>query len=233
MTSKVFYSYICSLKHVVKVQEGLYDEALSHIVYRKLKLSLKDIVWKREYKDVFIDCFVPILNSWSKSRGDIKSFLKFDDKACTGLINLKGPLPLQNVYEVVFEDGSKVYATLNEANLYRHIYTNEDLYTSIGKEGCLAIDVSLAKGGTEATVESVYSSMSSQNQTGPISNETLSLRTKIHWSMPNALLAERAVAEIAKIYIKGDKDKGLREHKLPIIQGSSANKYKHSKVVNS
>ena len=50
------------------------------------------------------------------------------------------------------------------------------IYSLIGPEGCVAVDISLGKGGTEAVVESVYSAMGSQNQLGPISNETLTLR---------------------------------------------------------
>jgi hypothetical protein len=38
--------------------------------------------------------------------------------------------------------------------------------------------------------------------------------------MPTALTAERAVKEIANIYIKGDKEKGLKAHILPVIQSA-------------
>ena len=45
--------------------------------------------------------------------------------------------------------------------------------------------------------------------------------TKINWCMPITLTADRAVKEIADIYIKGDKDKGLRAHILPVIQSAA------------
>ena len=57
-----------------------------------------------------------------------------------------------------------------------YIYTNETVYSLIGPEGCMAVDICLGKGGTEAVVESVYSAIGSQNQLGPISNEALTLR---------------------------------------------------------
>ena len=56
------------------------------------------------------------------------------------------------------------------------MYENETVYSLIGLEGCVAVDISLGKEGTKAAVESVYSAMRSQNQIGPISNETLTLR---------------------------------------------------------
>ena len=46
----------------------------------------------------------------------------------------------------------------------------------LGPRDALLWTFLLAKGGTEAVVESVYSAMGSQNQLGPISNETLTLR---------------------------------------------------------
>ncbi|CAB3979054.1 Hypothetical predicted protein [Paramuricea clavata] len=38
--------------------------------------------------------------------------------------------------------------------------------------------------------------------------------------MPSALTPERAVKEIANIYIKSDKEKGLKAHILPVIQSA-------------
>ena len=49
-------------------------------------------------------------------------------------------------------------------------------------------------------------------------------RTKINWCMPTALTADRAVKEIAEIYIEGDKNKGMRAHILPVIQSTPGNR---------
>jgi hypothetical protein len=38
--------------------------------------------------------------------------------------------------------------------------------------------------------------------------------------MPTALTAKQAVKEIANIYIKGNKEKGLKAHILPVIQSA-------------
>ena len=42
--------------------------------------------------------------------------------------------------------------------------------------------------------------------------------------MPTALTTDRAVKEIAEICIKGDKDKGMRAHILPVIQSAPRNR---------
>ena len=72
--------------------------------------------------------------------------------------------------------GKIALTVVNEDKVFEGIYRNDTIYSLIGPEGCVAVDISLGKGGTEAVVESVYSAMGSQNQLGPISNETLTLR---------------------------------------------------------
>ena len=72
-----------------------------------------------------------------------------------------------------------IKAKLNEEAVYKSIYTDETLYNTIGVEGCVAIDIALAKGGTEAVVESYYSMMTSQQKSGNQLNETLALRYSI------------------------------------------------------
>ena len=45
-------------------------------------------------------------------------------------------------------------------------------------------DVGLAKGGSEAIVESIYSVMKSQQHDGSLSNSVLVARTSIDWHLP-------------------------------------------------
>jgi hypothetical protein len=53
---------------------------------------------------------------------------------------------------------------------------DETLYNAIGLEACACLDIALAKGGTEAIVESYYSVMKSQTMSGGQHNDTLGLR---------------------------------------------------------
>lgn len=55
-------------------------------------------------------------------------------------------------------------------------------------------------------------------------------RTKLDWCMPPVLQATRAVKEIAKIYINGDKDAALSKHALPIL-GDRAAYVREGKVI--
>ena len=65
-------------------------------------------------------------------------------------------------------------------------------------------------------------------------NETLALRTKLEWTVPPLIQADKFVRETAKIYIKGDKEHKLKSRQWPIIgDGKSSKSYKVSKVISS
>ena len=86
-----------------------------------------------------------------------------------------GAYHLCNLYEMKFESAT-VITILDEAMVLESMYTNSEVYNRIGKEMCIVIDIALAKDGTEAIVESLYSSMASQAMHGGQSNEALALR---------------------------------------------------------
>ena len=72
----------------------------------------------------------------------------------------------------------------------------------------------MAKGGTDAAVESFYSSMKAQSMARQ-DNETLGLRTKLGWTVPPLIQADKFLRETAKIYIEGDKEHKLKSHQWP------------------
>lgn len=78
---------------------------------------------------------------------------------------------LGNLYSLKFGSEKPIHAELNEIAVYESIYCDEETYSAIGIEGCIAI--ALAKGGTEAVVESFYSVMKSQQSIGN--------QTNVHW----------------------------------------------------
>ena len=84
---------------------------------------------------------------------------------------------LGNVYSLTFDGiGKPILAELNEKSVYQSIYYDERLFRAIGIEGCVSIDIALAKGGIEAVVESIYSVKKSQQFTGGQSYEVLAVR---------------------------------------------------------
>ena len=94
----------------------------------------------------------------------------------------------------------------------------------------LVIDVALAKGGSEAVVESYYSAVKSQQQAGGQTSENLSLRAKLDWSLSNILHSETMVNEVSELYIQGCKDKRLKKHVVSVL--ADGNQYRYSKVLD-
>ena len=106
--------------------------------------------------------------------GFIQEIGNIDEYVCCRQI-FPNAYHLCNLYEIKFESAT-VIAVLDEAKVLESVYTNSEVYSRIGKEMCIVIDIAMAKGGTEAIIESFYSSMASQAMHGGQSNETLALR---------------------------------------------------------
>ena len=155
-----FYSYICSLPHIKElalIEELSFDPAFANIIFHKMKQALKLFLWK-DSGEHLMKWFSLTLPSPAR----MMKLQKVDQSTDTS---------------VTLEGSSRpTKVMLNEIEVYRSIYTDETLFNSIGHEGRIAIDIALAKGGSEAVVESYYSVMKSQKKFGPQSNTTLALR---------------------------------------------------------
>ncbi len=171
-----FFAYVCSLYHVQKLRreydeaELLFGVAFSQIVFHKIKLSLRMFVWKREggYPELWFS-----LTSIAPNAYGLLIKLQLTTDSCQG----GKPYCLGNVYSLTFEGVKEpVLAELNEEAVYQTIYCDEKVFDAMGIEGCVAMDIALAKGGTEAIAESFYSVMKSQQCIGSQSDEILSLR---------------------------------------------------------
>eukprot|EP00794_Sanderia_malayensis_P013290 gene13289-biopygen10600 len=225
---RMFVKYICTLEHIkeaIEAGEIDIDYKLSHVLHRRFKQALKHFLWEK--KDVIIHWFTlprkkcqPLSEQVPDSAGKVNDFqLISDDTSFEKLFCIK--------FEGV-ENGFIV--KIDESAVYNSMYLNEELYTMIGREMSLIFDVALGKGGPESVVESYYSVMKSQQHSGGQSNDTVSLRTKLDWSLPNVMQADKMVKEVAAIYIKGDSSKGLKMHRLPVI-GDHKSVIAKSKVV--
>ena len=156
-----FFTYVCSLD---QGEDLLFDPASAHVVLHKIKQALKLFLWKNERKY--------LLKWFSLSSLEPKSFnplmeLSIDDSSLLQNEDKEAnTFCLGNLFSLKFESDKLIHAELNEVAVYNSIYCDEEIYSAIGIEGCVAIDISLAKGGTEAVVESFYSVMKSQQSTG-------------------------------------------------------------------
>ena len=73
----------------------------------------------------------------------------------------------------------------NEREAFKSFYTNEELYKFLGREMCTALHVANGMSGSEAVVESFYSVMKSQIQSGGMNNDTLVNITVVDWCFPH------------------------------------------------
>lgn len=229
-----FMAHVCSLNHIRSaIQDGTLEmePALSHVIYRKLKQTLKYLLWER--KDVILHWFqlVTKKNDLKPLAPEIPSKTSVLQSFALSVPDPSLPSTLDVRFKMIFSGDEKEYVVhLNESAIYKSIYNDEEVYTKLGKEICLLIDIALAKGGPESVVESYYSVMKSQQQLGGQNNENLSLRAKLDWSLPNILQSERMIKEVANLYVHGDTGKGLKRHTIPVI--CDKNPYRRSKVLD-
>ena len=91
-----------------------------------------------------------------------------------------------------------------------------------------------AKTGTEAVAESFYRVVEKQEMDGGQSQSVLSMRAKVDWCFPQAINCESTLPDVASLYIKGNKDLGLKKHHVPVYQDkrSMSGSENYSKVVS-
>lgn len=176
----------------------IFNPKLSHVVHRRLKIALKDFLWLKKFQALMIQWFLIVDAATGKITSSLDSYKKLGILTSMSVIDKVFPKAyhLCNLYEMKFE-GATVIAVLDEAKVLESVYTNSEVYSRIGKEMCIVIDIAMSKGGTEAIVESFYSSMASQAMHGGQSNEALALRLvanesgrnkHINWQKVNKIL---------------------------------------------
>jgi len=132
---------------------------------------------------------------------------------------------MYNKYKIVTSCSDEpIIAHLDETLLWSLIYTNKSLYSRLGREVCILLDIAYNLGGTEAVAESYYSVMESQRQDGGQCNNTLDMRTLIDWCMPNVLACTNQISAIAKIYHAGDQLGGVAKHRSPVLMNNKPSK---------
>ena len=110
-------------------------------------------------------------------------------------------------------NGKQVKAFLDEPVLIETLYNVKEIYSRIGREFMIALDVALATGGSEAIVESFYSVMDVQKQRCHQSNPIMELRAKINWLLPH-------VGNHTERLVEGIANKFLEDHCSPLLKDS-------------
>ena len=75
-----------------------------------------------------------------------------------------------------------------------------------------------SKTGTEAVAESFYRVVEKQEMDGGQSVSVLANRAKVDWCYPPVVQCERALDEMAKLYLNGDESVGVKKHHVPVYK---------------
>ena len=137
---------------------------------------------------------------------------------------------LDTFFTMKFANGKQQNVRLHEQNFYSSFYAREDLSGIAKAPSCAILDIFLAKGGPEAIVESYYSAMRAQQQSGGQSNETLARRTKLNWCLPSLNKCDDIIKESVSVYLKrGD---NIRAHRQRAFFSRHENHHSVSKVID-
>jgi len=159
---EIFYGYVYNLQHVKRLS-GLELELKllkhdSQIVFRHYKSVLKEIFWGTKYRTIQKDLF---------------NGATFDSQVIKFEAESDYSFSIDQRYTLTYASGETSLNTLNEEFLISQMCLNKELFTDIGKEMCIALDVALGGGGCEAVVEGFYSLVKVHKKNGGQLNSSL------------------------------------------------------------
>ena len=146
---EVWFKYIMSLPHVQKKKDEFHylDGSCSDALYHRFKECLCELFWGN-LKEYGVACM--------QSSGKYLSehFVSLEKDKSTGI--------RQNF--ILTLNGKETKAVLDESKLIEVLYTVESIYTKLGPEFMLSVDIAISSGGSEAIAESFYAIMDAQRQ---------------------------------------------------------------------
>ena len=80
-----------------------------------------------------------------------------------------------------------------EWELLALFHQNKSIYTDIGKESCIALDVALESSGWEAFVEGFYILVNVHEKPGGQSNDILVQNALVDWTLPHSISCPKTV----------------------------------------
>ena len=129
-------------------------------------------------------------------------------------------LSLTEIFQLKLSDGSAFRVVLQEQFLIEALYTDSQFYSKVGQQFCIVFDIVYSK----AVAESLYRVVEKQEMNGGQSISVLGNRAKIDWCFPPIVRCERALDEMAKLYVNGGKSVGLKKH--PKVKGKAFGAHK-------
>ena len=230
--------FVSQLPHVQDLNMELGTQ-LAPAVYWRLKTTLLEIIWGNMFVSQFPKFFKEIKDATKpgeKTAGATSIQLPSHDVRVTAFTKCSPKkFCLAEVFQVTLSHGEEKQVVFEEEEVIKALYEDSSFYSAVGREFCLIFDIMYAKTGTEAVAESFYRVVEMQEKDGGQSQEVLSMRAKVDWCFPPVIQCESALAEMANMYLNGDKERGLKRHHLPIykdIRSMRGNSSQYSTVVS-
>lgn len=226
---KTFFSEICNLPSVKKLDDPRFDPRMSSSVLHDWKKSLRKLVWDKNMTQDLLSCLESV------KKNGIESSLLVDFE--TFLVKLEPvdadehKMETRKPFKFEFANHCPFEAYVKEDAVVEALYTKSTLYDEAGQVAMIAFDICMSMGGSEAVCESFYSVMATQRQVGQ-SNSTLEDRTLVDWSMSNVLRSENIISQAAKLFIDGDQQLKLPVHRVGFLKKKGENSYKASQVLS-
>ena len=200
-----FWSSSCSLPELEPALQVSADlNLLPHDIFLILQL-LFDVTWRNKY-NVLSELFVD-------GKGDKSDQLKLAH--LVSIIPIKdAKFMLDDFFCFTLNDGSKFTVKFLEWKSLALFYENESIYTDIGKEFCIALDVALESNGCGAIVEGFYILVNVHKKSGDQSNDILVQRALVDWTLPHSISCPKSMTQIASISTDAEPKTGLIKHRL-------------------
>lgn len=212
--------FVAPLPHVKDLNMELGPQ-LAPAVYWRLKTTLLEIIWGKMFVSHFTKFFKQIKEATKpgeKTTASTSIKLPSNDVQVTKFTKCSPKkFCLAEVFQVTISNDEELQVVFEEEEVIKALYDDSSFYSARGREFCLIFDIMYSKSGTEAVAESFYRVVGMQEKDGGQSQEVLSMHAKVDWCLPPVVQCESALAEMACMYLDGDKELGLKRHHLPIM----------------
>lgn len=194
---EIWFKYVISLPRVQSKRDELHylDESCSDALYHCFKECLCEMFWG-SLQEYGVACLQ------SSGKHLTQHFTSLERDKSVGI---------RQRFIVTLLNGTKVKAVLDEPKLIETLYTVENIYTKLGPEFMLSLDIAIASGGSEAIAESFYAVMDTQPQQCHQSNKIMELRTKIDWLVPY-------IGNNTDNLVEGIAEQYLQRHSSPLLR---------------
>ena len=133
-------------------QSGLdFDPRLAHGYMGRIKEAVMAGIW------------TSLCHEWFMLQGEENSPLHPQGSKLV-LFEVISSNCLDALFKMKFANGKEFNVRLNEQNVYKSFYANEEIYSIAKPPSCTIIDIMLSKGGPDAIAESYYRAMRAQQQ---------------------------------------------------------------------